>query len=844
MQKSTSQSRGSVPGTDPAPSLRDPRLRGRVNSMHVAEVVDAVSERISGSRNEDKPSTSTLQRTTASEASTPSNQHEHPELEKAFYSYVANAVRADYWTRRRDFLRNERKGAQQDHEREQKRSSQFPIVVEQALQKKNQIEAAYQEAKGETNTAIAMVQDCVADFRRLLLNALDTEKEQLGRTVTNLLGPVQQDIKDLRSHQADSSTLSRSQYEELESRLRNLEESRNQQIKTLDELNNLKRKAAEDAAKHAEAYSHILQQCEELRSSQRASDQNMEETIKALKTDHNELRKSLKSLEQRSTAVESRFQGLNWVLATVSKLKEEVKEAVDQIERVRESLHLRIENVPNELDSKYRNFMEKELEKKAGQLSIIAQGMSEKLNSLNTQYEMLVRGLDTVRADLDHRSSKYDQSQGELSKKLDLIEHQAAESSSGRQRRIDLVAAVESLEQQFVQHTADMKQVDNRLGSICEDLADLKATGDRGDIAKIREEFKCLRTQLAEQANNLQDFKQTFNGGTQSFKGRFAGHDVSSEGSQMRHDHNLAGEVAQVPGEQEELRFSHIFSRLDMLERNQEKLMHLSLYQSQRYDKLASECFTYAMVGPVRKPISKFDYRFDEILHAMEELRNRPEISQEAMDKLVNNQANIAGKIAVLGSKHEDLERRFEETREKMTKTGEDFPTLVGRAETDQSTYRGSADQTITAPQAMADATGSHGLNKAKHPRSSLFANGQRATKFEADAPDAPSRDTNIGAQAVSDEFNGGPGTDEHAAHQVSDDDDQDIEKADAEMLKKFGVTPQSQRASKRQSPQSAAHHSEPTLKRKRAQREEKHVDLTQDSDEADNMPPRRKIRS
>ncbi|OQV08801.1 hypothetical protein CLAIMM_13021 [Cladophialophora immunda] len=120
-----------------------------------------------------------------------------------------------------------------------------------------------------------------------------------------------------------------------------------------------------------------------------------------------------------------------------------------------------------------------------------------------------------------------------------------------------------------------------------------------------------------------------------------------------------------------------------------------------------------------------------------------------------------------------------------------------------------------------------------KHPRPPLSGNLRTARQPEVDAP---SVDATSGSQAIPDEINGGTRTIADAVHQFSEDDEQDIEGTVPEKSKK-PVIPQSKPT------RSLGRQSKSTSKRNRAQREEQHIDLTQDSDEDEARPPKRRIR-
>ncbi|KIW92963.1 uncharacterized protein Z519_06812 [Cladophialophora bantiana CBS 173.52] len=836
MQKSSSQSLASAPASNARLPSRDPRSRGSASSMHPADGIDAVRDHSVDSRGEDTPLTASLK--------SPNAPSEPDEFENAFFSHVADVIKVDYWTRRLDFLRHQAKGAQQEHEREQKRSNQFPILIEESLQRKNQIDAEYQTAKSEGDASIVTARASAVNFRRILRETFESSKDDQIRTLSKHVASLEQSVRSLRS-ESEAIASSRPQSDEL---LR------------------------------------CLQRLEELNS------QN--ET----------LRKRVESLEQKSALMESCLGGFKGVSASISELRKEIQQieneskapqeqALEKIDRVRRSIHLQFENMHSTLkddcfalrsdldllrsqvstlgeavetskasaaDERVRvtavqselTSLKEENKERSGQVASSLEDLSERLKSTQTKLsqqptrealdslqtgltniEGLVESLKAVRAQVqaDHQN-------------LELTQQDVAELRAIWQDGRNLPAEFDLLRQQFVQdsamHTARMDKLKNFLAIIQEKFAEKFAEKYGGNL-------KALRLQLAEQANK----QQTEN---QILKSQVAKYAETFREPKKQHDEHLVGELAQI---QHELRKwgSEVQGPRERqapsdIDRPVEKQDSILLGNC---DKLAPLYFgldqrittTRETVDVLNTLLSRVQRQLHEVVANQQDIRNQLESLRVTVGNIAADQEKTEGINAGFRSKHEALEKRFEEQLNKAAKDMGDVSTLISQDETDQSTYRELGDKNVKD----LHHTIHQGSNRVKHPRHSSSQSDGKAISLEADAPSMnfdrrsqvtpgeADRETIIMANAAQALKN--------SSTTVNGNSD-DNEHSRKELLAKFKkpVTPQSHASSKPQ-PWSAraCGHSQPTSKRKHAESQKWHDPGDDDEDEV--QAPRRNTR-
>ncbi|EXJ65774.1 uncharacterized protein A1O5_11015 [Cladophialophora psammophila CBS 110553] len=812
--------------------------------MHAADGIDAVRDHFVDRKGEDTPLTTPLKSPSDKLENAPRTLSEPDEFENAFFSHVADVIKVDYWTRRLDFLRRQAKGAQQEHEREQKRSNQFPILIEQSLQRKNQIDAEYQTARSEGDASIVTARASAANFRRILRDTFESSKDDQIRTLANHVATLEQNVRDLRS-ESEAVASSRPQSDEL---LR------------------------------------CLQRLEELNSENEA------------------LRERVESLEQKSASMESCLGGLKGVSASVSELRKEIQqieneskapqeEAVEKIDRVRRNIHLQVENMHSALkddctalrsdldllrsqvstlgeavetskastaddwlrvtavQSKLTSLKEENKgqfgqvassledlskELKSTQAKLSQQPTREDLDSLQTELtnvEGLVESLKAVRAQVqtDHQN-------------LELTQQDVAELRAIWQDGRNLPTEFDSLRQQFVQdsatHTVRMENLKNFLVFIQEKFAEKFAEKYGGNL-------KALRLQLAEQANK----QQTEN---QILKSQLAKYAETFREPEKQHDELLVGELAQIQHELKnwgpevqdprERRASsdigrHVEKQDSILLGNCDKLAHLYFGLDQRITR------TREMVDVINTLLSLMQRQLHEVAANRRDIRDQLESLRITVRNIAADQEKTEGINARFRSKHEALEKRFEEGLNKEAKDMEDLSPSSSRDERDQSAYRELGDKSVKDLRHIIHQES----NRVDHPRQLSPQSDGRAISLEAEAPpmnvdrgsqvkpSEPDRETTIIANA------GWAWTNSSATENRNSDDNEHSRK---ELLAKFKkpVTPQSHASSQHQPRSARARgHSQPTSKRKYAESQKWHGSSDDDEDEV--QAPRRKTR-
>ncbi|OAP57815.1 hypothetical protein AYL99_08553 [Fonsecaea erecta] len=385
-----------------------------------------------------------------------------------------------------------------------------------------------------------------------------------------------------------------------------------------------------------------------------------------------------------------------------------------------------------------------------------------------------------VGSDLNERVKQIEQELGQLVKSVQQVVDTSRE-------RLNL------LEQQSEQYK-------DALDPIRKELEDLKSSRDREDVAKIDKEQKSLWIKLAGQANLLQTLKLDLDK-VRSPNGPFAEHGVR----QAEHDW-LCGKLEAF---REEIQI--------------EKHLHFLLALSTHIAGIQKDLYVAKPVGHRRISVC----RVTELENAVSKLKDEVETLCKDRSLLVRDSSQRDS----VGPKtdEEDSRRQSQEPRVNPSNDAEDSTAPIARVEADQPTDRGLAGGAMDAPQASIDATDRE-LTQNRRQRSSKPEKIRRSLRSAAHGRDAPSDDATFGPQATHDNTNDGAITDADAPHQVSDDDDHDLDEAVPKTSKK-PATPRSKRPSMTQAPQSSPRQSKRILKRKQTSQGIT-IDLTEDDED------------
>ena len=479
-------------------------------------------------RGDETPSTSTPQSTTGRLDNAPSILTEPSEIQKAFARHVRNASTADFAARRRHFLKREREAAQLDYEKIKKTSSKFPIVADQALQKRTKIEAEYDSAKQEETGARATEQVSAGDFMRLLLEIVekkDEKTEEQNNALVGRINTLEKELHQVRLQQARPSTHSEPPTEEVKKRIQKLEDFRLQQLSENAAVKGLGNKS-KDFERRLEGFHADLtktqessrKQRDDLRDQQRAIDKDVSvaavQAIEALKLEVEALRQRIESLDQRVAPFEAQVQDSQNLRTAEKEVKEQIQQlketarahqqAADNTERLRKSIHLKVENlqgafrddistVKSDVGSLHTQFSD--LSENVTNLKLHNQSKGPKYAALESE----IISLKQVDQDQSERVAALDASLEELSEEIRLLQ-----STLGR-----LATA---------QRQVDNSDVSERLSLLQTQINDFATSRRPPEMEAIMEELRHTRGQVTTCFNDLKRYEEKFSKELESFQ--------------------------------------------------------------------------------------------------------------------------------------------------------------------------------------------------------------------------------------------------------------------------------------------------------------------------------------
>ncbi|KAH0828429.1 hypothetical protein FOPE_01505 [Fonsecaea pedrosoi] len=655
MQKSPSKPPGSSPPIRSPSLLRDPRLRGKHKPAHSAEDVGAVRDRASASKTTPTASTSTRPSPVSTLGNPPTMPSEQSEVECAFFSHVTAAIETDFWRRRSEYLCSQGKVARRELEREQGMENPFPDLVKEAEKKTRRFQYEHSIAKKQETSCQEKTQKSGGSFIRLLLEIVNAKDDQI-KTLTDQVGAIQQELEGLRSQQMEQDERSKASMQRLEE-FQPQQLSVDQCLKKFDDkLNNIDSKVERHDAKHTEA-DRSIRNLEKTQSQHRADLDGIKAYSETLGTNQDTLRESMNGLQQSSTSMDERIQELATIPAALARVNEEEiqkvqtqlkvtqKQVLDQTERTRQSLNVKLEAMQEEWKTKYGKFHPQS----ESPSSTIEQVLATKYDGLGSDLESLSRRISTL--------------------------EEAVKTS-------DAATAANHAQIETVQ-----KEIASLAKEVFGELSTLKATTAGLDTTRMAEDVKILRMQLAKQANKQQDLAESFGQEIQSLNDRLPKADMS--------DHDLANMAArgwdgyetlkaELAGLREwcELRFQDAadqFAKHD--ERNNQfqadldKLAYFHGRLTKRHESL-SQHLTFIKEGPAGKPV--FEYNKKQLDALIEQAMEIP------VKRDVENLYSMYGNLA---------------------KQVQNVTTSIGRVETDLATCQDLVNRNAYASQRVEDET-------------------------------------------------------------------------------------------------------------------------------------------
>ncbi|KIW99416.1 uncharacterized protein Z518_11404 [Rhinocladiella mackenziei CBS 650.93] len=601
--------------SDTSGPSRDPRRRTRTTSYNNAEpamTLNRGAERDNSGANTPRKNQSTNDEIAASTLS------DFGDLPKSILTLLSNVIDSALAKRKTSYLETEAKTAQAEYDRSQKTSAQFPIVIEQAFQRKKKIDSICESAKTELRASRAAENISAQDLVRLLVDAVARDTQRL---LTTQISTLQRDLDNLRS-QHDSKNEGT---DLAASRIANLV-AENERIRT--HLNVL-----QDKMKQME------EELRELRSVRRSDIGTSDALV-------DELRKETAEQVQK---VRNEFKSLD--------------ELPDRLDRLHKSTYLKEETIRNRCQAVETNL--------ATLLKETSQDMAEQA-ALRSQLSDIQYGLERVKtssADLQVGTNTLRNEVGNLQKSSEaqsdkvhtlqrFLEKQHEELQSFESA---LAGAKSEMSKSFASHT---DAAANALASRMDDKFEKFTTEvDRANNARdalIVEDIKRTERDLRAKFESIQQQLMEVEKGSKS---RLDVPQLSNE-----HLQTLESAAALVP------RIRELESQLETLRKGLEKQVHLSQWQSHRFDNLTSETLARQMIGVVAPTLPKFEQGLGKVEAEVQNLRSRleqpshmaEEFTAEQDERLRALEENIDGARTHARSNYDSLVREFRKTRDNI----------------------------------------------------------------------------------------------------------------------------------------------------------------------------------
>ncbi|OAL36515.1 hypothetical protein AYO20_04131 [Fonsecaea nubica] len=634
---------------------------------------------------------------------------EPSELESTFFSHVTAAIETDFWRRRSEHLCFQGKVAQRELEREQGMEDPFPDLVKEAEQKTRRFQHEHSMARKQETICQAKTQASGGSFIRLLLEIVNAKDDQI-KTLTDQVGAIQKELEGFRSQQMEQderSTPCMQGPEEFQSQQLSVD----QRLKIFDDkLNDMDSKLQTHDKKHTEA-DRSIRDLENTQSQHRADLDGIKASSETLRTNQNTLQDSMNSLQQSSTSMGGRIEELATIPAALARVNEEEipevqtqlkviqKQVLDQTERTRQSLHVKLEAMREEWKTKYGKFHPQP----ESLSSTIEQVLVTKCDGLGSDLESLSRRISTLEGAVktsdaataaDHERIETVQKEiTSLAKEVNKSSNQMTQSVEGLSKELtstktrldDLTAILAEFDP--TGSSEKLKSLDARFG----ELSALKATTAGLDTTGMADDVKNLRRQLAEQANKQQDLADSLGQEIQSLNDRLPKADMGD------HDPaNMAGwgrvELktlkAELKAEVAGLRAgcesrnrdgadqsAKLDERINRLQISQDKLAYLHGLLKKRHESL-SQHLTFIGVGPAGKPVLEYN--------------------KKQLDALIEQAMKIPVK--------QDVENLYSMC-ENLAKKVQNVATSIGRVETDLATCQDLVNRNVGASQRVEDET-------------------------------------------------------------------------------------------------------------------------------------------
>ncbi|KIW68023.1 hypothetical protein PV04_03998 [Phialophora macrospora] len=684
---------------------RDPRIRNRATSAHaVDQIADAGRASLSENRESlrkgnETPSTTTPQ--------SPHSRLDNPlpvlsdqpeaDLLNLFSRHIHDSQSVDFFGRKLAFARNERNAARLEYEKVKKTRDRFPVVVDQARERLSKTEIVCNTIKQDEANARAAEEYSGRKWIKVLLqtvkdmveerDVLVKEKDAQYKLLAEQMSTLQQELQNVVSQQAKAAAQPPPVSHETKIRLEKLEEFRAQQEsenKTFnsiyDDFHGLKREVNELSSDIPKANESSKQYLEELRSEQRA---NSKAAIDELKSVLETLQRRVETLEQKLPPIEAHLVEVQNLRATKKEFEEQVQEikeasktsqqVVDDIERFRKTMHVKVENMHDELRDNIST-IKRDLDALGSQIS----GQGETYSKLTVHVVELEdlaaterRGIEGLQTEVE-TLKRADQDQAEKVAALDTSMEEFAETIKSLETQLTHFKGIPqsngveeelaSLRSQFAEHIMERKRVEDKLGEELNSLqqqANDAGTRQSANNMEMGKDLQALRSQITDLANKTTTWEEMLNKEVKSLTAKFADQaavqadDIKKleseftnyteiwKRSETERDSALVGAVDKLRLEQAGLKtalaqrpaqgLSHderqqvqyaasltstvreLGAQVTSLQKDLEKQTHLSVNLNQRFNNLTTDELARRMTGVVGKALPKYEKQVQKL---------------------------------------------------------------------------------------------------------------------------------------------------------------------------------------------------------------------------------------
>ncbi|ETI24104.1 hypothetical protein G647_03473 [Cladophialophora carrionii CBS 160.54] len=725
---------------------RDPRIRNRTGSAHVVDQNADTGRgplsdfRESFRKGDDTPSTTTPQSPSVRLDNPLPVPNDQPELLYSFSRHIHNSQSVDFLSRKLAYLRSERSAARSDHEKVRKERDRFPVVVDQARDRVSKIEGVYKAVKQDEANARAAEEASGGKLITVLLervkdmveerDVLVKEKDDAHKLLTEQVGRMQQQLQTVLSQQATAAAQPPPVSNELKIQLQKLEEFRAQQ-----ESENKKFSAIHDKLRGLE------EMRSELRASSKAASHDAMQAIEALKSEIESLQRGVGTLEQKLPPVESQLVDTQTLRAMERQLEEQfqqIKDAsrshqqvVDNVERLRKSMHLKVENMHGELRDDLST-----IKTDLGTLSFQVLGQGEDQSKLTTRVvaleELVSPGpqgsgglqteIDTLkRADQDQseKVAALDTSLEEFAERFDSLETRLAhfdatphtnsaveELTSFRSQLAERIMEWKSSEEKLSKELSGLQQqvkdaiarpsaykaeVDKDLQTLKSQIADHASKRTKWEDT-LEKEVKTLTAnfveQAAVQARDVKKLETEFAAYTEIWKRSETEQNrtvveavdkLRDEQAAMRRV--LAQQSTQGLSEDERQQVQHAASlasnvqelgtQVTNVQKDLEKQCHLTVSLTQRFNNLTTDELARRMTGVVSKALPKYEKQVQKLDDQVQKLDSELQaLCQEVgvREKAEGATLEVEKRLQELKVGLEDIAAKFQSSHDALAK--------------------------------------------------------------------------------------------------------------------------------------------------------------------------------